>query len=36
MGFVLMAVFALWSESRSKASGKVKVAPSGEFTGMKR
>lgn len=33
MGFVLVAVFALWSGSRSKESGKGKVAPSGEFDG---
>ena len=33
MGFMLMAVFAFRSGSRSKASGKEKVAPSGEFDG---
>lgn len=32
MGFVLVAVFLFWSESRSKVSGKGKVAPRGKFT----
>ena len=35
MGFMLVAVFALWSGSRSKASGKEKFAPSGELQGLK-